>query len=145
MSIYKEFARKYFKECLKDLDRALRAIQFRDYPQAAFYSQQCVEKCAKAMLEVRRRVVYNHGPELLTVFIDAFSDEWRGEYDAVVTAMEFLTEYYTRARYPTLFRGKVYSPDDVVSSDVALKAVELAKKVVEVVGSYLRREGIITN
>ncbi|MEM4369431.1 MAG: HEPN domain-containing protein [Desulfurococcaceae archaeon] len=45
MSIFEKFARKYFEEALRDLERARRALQFNDYPQAVFYAQQCVVKC----------------------------------------------------------------------------------------------------
>jgi len=75
MSIFVKFARKYFEEASKDLERAKRAMNLGDYPQTVFYAQQHVEKSVKALLEARRRVVYNHGPELVTHFIEANRDE----------------------------------------------------------------------
>lgn len=143
MSLFMRFARKYFEEAVKDLERAKRALSFNDYPQAVFYAQQCVEKAVKAMLEVRKRVVYNHGPELIAVFSEVFSSEWREEYEIVVQALEFLQEYYTRARYPTLFRGEVYGPSDVVTEEIARRGIELAERVVEVVRDFLRRNGVV--
>jgi len=143
VSLFMRFARKYFEEAVKDLERAKRALSFNDYPQAVFYAQQCVEKAVKAMLEVRKRVVYNHGPELIAVFSEVFSSEWREEYEIVVQALEFLQEYYTRARYPTLFRGEVYGPSDVVTEEIARRGIELAERVVEVVRDFLRRNGVV--
>lgn len=145
MSVFEKFARKYFDEALRDLTRAERALRFEDYPQAVFHAQQCVEKCVKALLEVKRRVVYNHGPELIGIFTEVFEDEWVSEFDVVIEALEYLTEYYTRSRYPFLFRGEVLGPDDVVSKDVAMRGIELARKVVEVVRYYLVRRGIISS
>ena len=143
MSIFIKFARKYFEEAVRDLERARRALSLGDYPQAVFYAQQCAEKAVKAMLEVRKRVVYNHGPELIAVFSEVFSSEWRREYDIIVQALEFLQEYYSRARYPTLFRGEVYGPSDIVTEDIARKGVELAEKALEVAGDFLRRSGAV--
>ena len=61
----------------------------------------------KALLEVKRRVVYNHGPELIAVFYDVFKDELGEGFNVVIEALEYLTEYYTRARYPFLLKGEV--------------------------------------
>lgn len=143
MSIFEKFAKKYFEEALKDLNRAEKALQFDDHPQAVFYAQQCVEKCVKALLEVKRRVVYNHGPELTGIFVDVFGDEWVEGFNTIVEALEYLTEYYTRSRYPFLFRGEVLGPEDIVSREIAVKGIELAKKVVEVVRGYLMGKGVI--
>ncbi|MGC9069462.1 MAG: HEPN domain-containing protein [Thermoprotei archaeon] len=143
MSIFAKFAKKYFEESEKDLERALRAFNIEDYPQAIFYAQQSAEKGVKAMLEFRRRVVYNHGPELIAIFSDTFASEWEKEYEIIVGALEYLTEYYTRSRYPFLFRGEVYRPSDIVTKDVAEKGIELAKKALEVVKNFLRRNNVV--
>lgn len=143
MSIFEKFARKYFGESLKDLERAKRALMTEDYPQAVFYAQQSLEKGVKAMLEIRRRVVYNHGPELIGIFVDVFENEWWQEFDRIIEALEYLTEYYTRARYPFLMRGEVLGPDDIVTRDVAERGIVLAEKALEVVRDYLAKRGII--
>ncbi|MCD6114054.1 MAG: HEPN domain-containing protein [Thermoprotei archaeon] len=143
MSLFVKFARKYFEESEKDLERAIRALNLDDYPQAIFYAQQSVEKGVKAMLEVRRKVVYNHGPELIGIFSETFSNEWKKEYDIIVEALEYLTEYYTRARYPFLLKGEVYGPSDIVSREIAEKGVKLARKAIEVIRDFLRRNSII--
>jgi len=143
MSVFVKFAKKYYEEALKDFERARRAITLEDYPQATFYAQQCVEKGVKALLEVRRRVVYNNGPELASYLVEVYKDEWFEGLEAVVAALEFLSEYYTRARYPFLIKGEVIGPSEFVDKDVAIKAMELAKKALEVVGDVLRRYGVI--
>lgn len=87
MSIFQKFARKYFDEFLRDLERAKRAFIVEDYPQAVFYAQQSLDKGVKAMLEVRRRIVYNHGPELIGVFAEVFESERRREFDHIMEAL----------------------------------------------------------
>jgi HEPN domain-containing protein len=136
MSVFEKFAKKYFEEALKDLERCRRALAFNDYPQAVFYAQQCVEKCVKALLEIRRRVVYNHGPELITAFYEVFKDKLGEGFNIVVEALEYLTEYYARARYLFLLRGEIFGPEDIVTKEVT-------EKVVEVTRNYLRGRDII--
>jgi HEPN domain-containing protein len=143
LGVFEKFAKKYLDEASKDLERAKRAFELSDYPQAVFYAQQCTEKAVKAMLEVKRRVVYNHGPELIGLFVEVFEDEWSKDFEDVVEALEYLTEYYTRARYPFLLRGEVLGPEDVVDREVAVKGLERAKKALEVARNYLRARGVV--
>ena len=143
MSVFEKFAKKYFEEALKDLERARKALREGDYPQAVFYAQQSMEKGVKSMLEVRRRVVYNHGPELVGIFVDVFENEWRHEFDVIIDGLEYLTEYYTRARYPFLMRGEVLGPEDIVTREIAERGVSSAGRALEVVRSYLKRKGVI--
>ncbi len=145
MSIFKKFSRKYFEESSKDLERAKRALSIRDYPQALFYAQQSVEKGVKAMLELKMKAVYNHEPELISIFSETFMSEWREEYGKIIEALEYLTEYYTRARYPFLFRGEVYGPSDIITKEIAEKGIKLAEKAFEVIKNFLRRSNIISS
>lgn len=143
MSLFDKFAKKYFEEAGRDLERARRAFNFNDYPQAVFFAQQCVEKAVKAMLEAKKRVVYNHGPELVGIFVEVFEKEWLEDFRFIVEALEFLTEYYTRSRYPFVLRGEVLSPSDVVDRDTAERGIDLASRALEVVKGYLRGRGIV--
>jgi HEPN domain-containing protein len=144
MSLFEKFARKHFEEAL-DLARARRAFEAGDYPQAVFYAQQCAEKGARAMLEARRRrVVLNHGPELISAFVEAFESEWGPELDDVVGALEYLMEYYTRARYPFVLRGEVVSPSEIVTREVDERGLYLAERALRAVGEHLRRRGIVS-
>lgn len=143
MSVFEKFARKYFEEAARDLMRAERALEIEDYPQAIFYAQQCAEKAVKAMLEAKKRAVYNHGPELISIFLEVFERDWDDSFNAVIEALEYLSEYYTRARYPFLLRGEVIGPEDIIDEGTALKGIELASKSLEVVKNYLLGRGII--
>jgi len=85
MTFYEEFARKYYSEAEKDLKRACRALSEGDYTEAVFhYSQQCVEKAVKALIESKREYVYNHKPRLASILVRTFSDEWRDEFEELV-------------------------------------------------------------
>ncbi len=143
MGFYEEFAKRFYREALKDLERAQKALRDRDYPEAVFHAQQCVEKAVKAMIEARREYVYNHGPRLASIFARVFENEWSDEYDEVLDILGWFTEYYTRSRYPFLLRGRVVSPDEFIDEEVAREAIARALKVIKIAESYLRKKGIV--
>jgi HEPN domain-containing protein len=72
-----------------------------------------------------------------------FEDEWTAEFNVIVEALEYLTEYYTRASYPFLLRGEVFSPSEILAKDVVKKGVELASETVKVTRNYLVGRSII--
>ncbi len=92
MGFYEEFAKRFYREALKDLERAQKALRDRDYPEAVFHAQQCVEKAVEAMIEARREYVYNHGPRLASIFAHVFENEWSDEYDEVLDILGWFTE-----------------------------------------------------
>ncbi len=143
MGFYEEFAKRFYREALKDLERAQKALRDRDYPEAVFHAQQCVEKAVKAMIEARREYVYNHGPRLASIFARVFENEWSDEYDEVLDILGWFTEYYTRSRYPFLLRGRVVSPDEFIDEEVAREAIAKAFRVVKIAESYLRKKRIV--
>ncbi len=141
--MFEEFSRKYFSEALKDLKRAEKALTERDYPEAVFHAQQCVEKAIKSMIEAKREYVCNHGPRLISEFIRVFEREWQNEFSELVDSASWLAEYYTRSRYPFVLRGRVISPDEFIDENIAREAIEKARRVVSIVEKYLRQRGII--
>jgi len=143
MTFYEEFARKYFLEARKDLERARRALIEGDYPEVVFHAQQCVEKAVKAMLEAKREYVYNHGPRLASIFVRVFENEWDSEFDEVVNVIGWFSEYYTRSRYPFMLKGKIVSPSEFIDEDIASESIEKALKVLGIAEKYLRKRGII--
>jgi HEPN domain-containing protein len=80
---------------------------------------------------------------LISELYDAFREELGGDLSIVVEALKFLTEYHSRSRYPFLLRGEVLGPEDVVTKDTAERGLKLAERVVEVMGDYLRRRGVV--
>ncbi|OYT38459.1 MAG: hypothetical protein B6U89_05930 [Desulfurococcales archaeon ex4484_58] len=143
MGFYEEFARKYFEQALRDLERAKRSYREKDYPETVFHAQQCVEKAVKAMIEAKREYVYNHDPRLSSIFIRVFEREWRNEYDEIVDILGWFTEYYSRSRYPFLLRGHVVSPDEYIDREIANEAIIKAEKVVKIVQEYLVERKIL--
>ena len=143
MGFYEEFARRFYVEAARDLERARRALGYEDYSESVFHSQQCVEKAVEAMIEARREYVYNHGPKLASIFARVFEDEWSDEYDEVIDILGWFSEYYARSRYPFVLRGRIISPDEFIDRDVAEEALRKARRVLEVAGKYLRNRRIL--
>ena len=141
--VFLEFARKFFQIAEKDFERSLKAFQDQDWSDTVFHAQQCVEKCVKAMLEVKGRYSYDHGPQLITLFIECFQNEWRDEYRILIEAISFLYGYYTFSRYPKLIGHRVVSPFEEITKEIAEKAIEYARKVLEICRKYLSEKGII--
>ena len=143
MSFYEEFARRYYREAAKDLGRAERAFREKDYPEAVFHAQQCVEKAVKAMIEAKREYVYNHDPKLATEFMRVFESEWRSVFEDIVDIIGWFTEYYSRSRYPFMLKGKVVSPDEFIDEEVAREAIDKASRVLSIAESYLREKRVL--
>lgn len=143
LTFYEEFARKYYLEARRDLERSLKALRESDYPEAVFHAQQCVEKSVKALIEAKREYVYNHGPRLASLFVRVFEDEWSSEFEEIVDIIGWFSEYYTRSRYPFMLRGRVVAPGEFIDEELASEAVEKARKVLDVAERYLREKGII--
>ena len=144
MSIYAEFARRFLEEARADLARARRALADEDYPLALFEAQQAAEKAVKAMLEAHRVWVRNHGPELVNEVLRTLAGVLpRNELEYVVEVLAELSEWYTRSRYPTVIRGRVYSPGELVTRDLAVSAVEKAEGVVAIAERVLRQMHVL--
>ena len=142
MSLFREFARSYLREAWRDLKRAEDMLKLYDYPASIFFSQQCVEKAVKAMLEAKAEYVYNCGPRLTGYFLKAFQDRWREEFTKIVEALEKLHEYYTRSRYPFIIDEKVVEPAQYVTRDKAERAVKLAEEAFVEARRFLEDEGV---
>ena len=143
MTFYEDFARAFLIEAKNDFDRANKAFNENDFPYAVFNSQQCVEKAVKAMIEAKREYVYNHGSRLASIFIRVFGDEWIDDYDEIVNIIGWFSEYYTKARYPFMFKGKVVTPSEYINREIAEESIRKAEKVLKIAENYLRKKRII--
>jgi len=95
------------------------------------------------MLEIKKKFAFNHGIFLISLFEEAFKDEWKEEYKVIIEALDFLQGFYTMSRYPKLVGNKVLDPYEIINEDIARKALEYSKKVLEIVEGFLKKYGII--
>jgi HEPN domain-containing protein len=134
---FRDFALKYLKIAEKDLERAKRNLDFDDYEATIFYTQQCVEKSVKSILEIHGIFTKEH--EINTQFAALAKQEKFDENFSrtILTALEFFTLDWSRTRYPFIFKGTVTSPEEYYSEDKAGNALEIAAKILRLVKGYL--------
>ena len=137
MEKFRDFALKYLKIAEKDLERAKRNLDFDDYEATIFYTQQCVEKSVKSILEIHGIFTKEH--EINTQFAALAKQEKFDENFSrtILTALEFFTLDWSRTRYPFIFKGTVTSPEEYYSEDKAGNALEIAAKILRLVKGYL--------
>ena len=141
--IYEEFAKKFFELAKRDYERAKKMFESKDYPACVFFCQQSTEKAVKSMLEIRKKIVFNHGPFLISIFEEAFKDEWSDKYKIIIEALDFLQSFYTMSRYPKLVGNKVLDPYEIIDENIAKKALEYSEKVLKIAEEYLKKNEVI--
>lgn len=137
---FKKFAESFFKIAEKDLERAKNAFKNKDFPDCVFRSQQCVEKCVKALLELKLRFVRAH--EILPVFVEVYSKEWEKEFEKIVEALDYFVGEWSKPRYPFVINEDILLPEEVYTLEQAEKSLKLAEEVLEISRKILRKCGI---
>lgn len=113
-----------------DLKTARLVLKEAIYNQACFHSQQCAEKCLKALLESKGKVPKVHRLlELLTICQESGFDieKWRPH-------LEFLDKFYTVSRYPFIV-GNL--PGGLPLKEDADKAVKMAEGIFKTTNNIL--------
>ena len=126
----------WLREAQADLRRALRAFEDSDYALSAFMSQQACEKAFKAAHLAFLRKAYPKTHDLTMLYSEV--KEHLRLPDDVVELLPEVSQYYVTARYPS---AGLEVPSESVSRVQALRALEVAKKVVEAVENGVREAG----
>jgi len=123
----REEARNWYEGALVDLEEAKSALAGGRYNWALFAAHQAVEKALKAAFMVLKR---NLPPRThdLTRLVSELGLSFPIE---LVTGISELSPYYTVARYPNAGFEK---PWESIERSVAERLVQVAEKVIEVVG-----------
>uniref|UniRef100_A0A7C5YTL1 HEPN domain-containing protein n=1 Tax=Ignisphaera aggregans TaxID=334771 RepID=A0A7C5YTL1_9CREN len=64
----------------------------------------------------------------LSISPEVFEKEFIEEFNIIVEALEFLTEYYTKSRLPRVLQRKNLQLDELMMPDIANKGLLLAEK-----------------
>ena len=114
----------------QDLRVAELAMDDGLYNQVCFHSEQCVEKVLKAWLaEKGERIPRTHSMADLLPLISA--DIVGGLIEEII----LLDRFYIPTRYPDALPGSL--EDGLPDKEEALEAFELAKKVLENIGTKI--------
>ncbi len=125
-----ERVKKWLSFAEEDLKTASIVLKEEIYNQACFHSQQCAEKCLKALIESKGKVPKVHRfLELLSICKKSGFDieKWRD-------SLEFLDKFYTISRYPFII-GTL--PGGLPLKNDAEKAVEIAEEIFKETKSIL--------
>lgn len=126
--------RLWFEAAREDLVDADDALERKRWFRAAFYAQQAVEKVLKALFFVVRR---EEPPRIHTVtdLYRLLKDEGFGFPADIEEQLFIFNKYYTVTRYPDAANGL---PSESVDRVEGERAVELAKRVLELAEKYIR-------
>lgn len=137
---YREFAIAFYKVAKYDLTQAENALESKAYPDAVFHSQQAVEKIIKAALELEEFFVSDHDVSkyFLEIIIEKSSKKWRSRLFEVLALLEWFKGKWQTTRYPRLINGKVVSPVDIHTKEVAEEALNKAHKVFDIITKFIQ-------
>ncbi len=123
-------ADRWLKQAESDLAYAELGLRERFFAQVCFQCQQVCEKAIKALRYGRgERAVLGHALVELAAPLEVMA-EFR-------ESLAILDQYYVPTRYPNGLPGGI--PSDVYTGSQAMRAVEVARVVVTVVGAELQR------
>ncbi len=133
--LVREEVELWIEAAKEDLYDAELAISNKRWFRAAFYSQQAVEKAFKAlyMLLVREPPPYTHR---VTVLYSSLREKGFKLPSDLEEKIAVLNKYYTITRYPDAANGL---PSESVDREEAIRALEIARRVVGVVEDEVRR------
>ncbi len=119
----------------EDLFDAELALQHGRWFRVAFYAHQAVEKALKALHIVILREPPPH-THRVTVLYSKLREKGFRLPSGLEEKLPILNKYYTITRYPDAANGL---PSEVVDEEEARRALDIAKRVVEVVRNELQR------
>lgn len=140
---FREFAIAFWKTSQLDLDRAEDALKEAYYSYAVFHSQQCVEKIAKALLEMEEVFVKDHdvsdmfATHILRKEVDK---ETKENFYKVLDILDWFKGAWALSRHPVIKDGKVISPFEQYDKKDAEDALEKARCVFEFVTLVLKEK-----
>ncbi len=125
----REEAKLWIEAAYEDLYDAELAIKNKRWFRAAFYAQQAVEKALKALhiVYLREPPPYTHR---VTVLYNRLKEHGFTLPKDLEESLPILNKYYTITRYPDAANGL---PSETVDREEALRAYNIAKKVVDYV------------
>jgi len=126
-------AERWYAQALRDLDDAKFNLSGKRYNVACFLSQQAVEKAFKAyLLSKGAEEVWGHSTSELCKDAQNFD----GEFASLQSEAASLDKYYIPTRYPNSLPGGI--PSDVFDSTDAERALSIAQKIINFIGSKVK-------
>lgn len=128
---FRDFAVAFMKEAKEDIETAKELIESKRYSKAVFFSQQCVEKSVKALLEMEKIFVAEHDLSVSFgefVYKNKEYKEFKKEIELIKENMNYFDGEWSKTRYPKEKNGKVIIPSEIYTYEAASEAIEKANK-----------------
>ena len=135
MSIIRDEVLLWISAAEDDLFDADLALKNKRWFRAAFYAQQAVEKVLNALYFLLKREPPPH-THRVTVLYKGLRNSGFSLPSELEGKLPILNKYYTITRYPDAANGL---PSEAVDEEEARKAVNTAKRIVEVVKNELQK------
>jgi HEPN domain-containing protein len=130
---YFKEAKRWFEQAVEDLKSAEILFENERYYLVCFISQQTVEKALKSVIYFNKEdFVLGHSVKKLA--------DWAGTFESkfieLAKDVSILDSYYIPTRYPNGLPEGI--PAEVFNEKSANDSLNLAKKTIEIVKSYLK-------
>jgi len=128
---FKSLAREYYETAVSNFNAAKTLLREKFFSEAVFFTQQTVEKIAKAILALAGQTVAGHEVSgWLALEIGDKVEEPR----KIIQIVSELESYVTKSQYPFRIRNKIISPKEFFTEErtrAILKKAEFAFKKLE--------------
>lgn len=132
----KEESIRLLKEAQKDLSRAIKYFELKDWVTIVHYSQLAIEKSAKAAISCFEAYewTYNPSEQLKKLIRKGFLNEDSLE---VASYTNESAPWHGRSTYGGLSKGKWKSPSELCTEEVSIQLLDNAKKSVSKVAKFI--------
>ena len=140
---FRNFAIAFLKEAKEDIATAKDLLERKRYSRVVYFSQQCVEKSIKSLLEMEKIFVAKH--DLSTFFIKFIynNKEYSGfkkELERILETIDYFEGEWSRTRYPKEKEGRVITPTETYEFEDATDSIEKAEEVLSYIIKMLSRK-----
>ena len=140
---FRRFALAFLKEAKEDLEIAKDLLEDKRYSRVVYFSQQCIEKSVKALLEMERIFVAEH--DLSTFFVKFIYNNkeyfsFKKELNTILEALDYFEGEWSKTRYPREKEGKVITPSELYKIEDASNSIEKVNKTFDLIKQILSKK-----
>lgn len=124
-------AKNWLRAARRDLEMAVALKEIRRYEGAAFHSQQCAEKAAKALALAHNERHHTHSASAL---LEIAAQAGVQVPEQLIHMAKRLDKEYSPSRYPNAVGG---APEDFYDQAMGEECVQFAKSILDFVSSQM--------